>query len=216
MMKKLLSIMLLSVFSVVSTQAQSVAKAKDILNKVSEKYKSFKTIKADFTYTLEIQSEKFKEEQKGTIYTKGKKLFKLEMNNQTVICDGTNLWTYLKDANEVQINKYDPNAMDINPAEIFTMYEKGFLYAYMGDETLDGKTVHLIELTPTDKKQSFYKVKLYVDKTGNTVSQAKIFEKNGNIYTYHINNFQPNVSLAENFFSFEKSKHPKVEVVDLR
>jgi outer membrane lipoprotein-sorting protein len=198
-----------------TTQAQNAAKAKELLNKVSAKYKSYKTVKADFKYILEIQAEKFKEEQKGTLYLKKDK-FRLEMTDQTVICDSKNLWTYMKDVNEVQINNYTPATMDINPAEIFTMYEKGFLYAYTGEETINKKPVHVIELTPTDKKQSFFKVKLFIDKATNSITQSKIFEKNGNIYTFEIMNFTPNPAVEDNFFTFDTSKMPKSSVVDLR
>jgi outer membrane lipoprotein-sorting protein len=216
MIKKILMMVLLMVYGATAgVQAQDVAKAKEILNKVSAKYKGYKTVKADFKYTLEIQAQKFKEEQKGTLYLKGGK-FRLDMGNQTVISDGKTMWTYLKESNEVQINNFDSKALGINPAEIFTMYEKGFLYAYMGDQTVNGKSCYAIELTPTDKKQTYFKIKMYVDKKTNNIVQSKIMEKNGNIYTYDITTFTPNVELAETFFTFDKTKYPKVSVVDLR
>ena len=209
-MKNIILVVLLVVMGVFSVEAQNTAKAKEVLGKVSQKYKSYKAIKADFKFTLEIQAEKYKEEQKGIFYL-DKEKFKLDMAEQTVICDGKKIWTYLKDANEVQVNHYDPKAMDISPTEIFTMYEKGFMYAYTGEE--NGQ--HLLELTPTDKKQSYFKVKLFVDKAKNIINRSMIYEKNGNIYTYDILNFTPNVDLPANFFEFDKSKHPRVTVTDL-
>src|ERR1017187_3203481 len=51
--------------------AQDVNKAKEILAKVSAKYKKFATIKVDLKYILEIQGDKkFKEQQSGTLYLK--------------------------------------------------------------------------------------------------------------------------------------------------
>ncbi|RYD73049.1 MAG: outer membrane lipoprotein carrier protein LolA [Sphingobacteriales bacterium] len=214
-MKNIFLVAFLVVFGGASVQAQNAAKAKEILSKASSKYKSYKAVKADFKYILEIQAEKFKEEQKGTLYLKKQK-FRLEMADQTVICDSKTLWTYMKDVNEVQINNYSPQTMDINPAEIFTMYEKGYLYAYMGEETINKKTVHVVELTPTDKKQSFFKVKLFIDKVTNSIAQSKVFEKNGNIYTFEILNFTPNPPAEDNLFTFDTTKMPKQNVVDLR
>jgi outer membrane lipoprotein carrier protein len=215
-MKKLL-MALLALTITAGTYAQGDAKkAKEILDKVGAKYKGYSTLKAEFKYTLEIQAEKFKEEQKGTLYLKKAK-FRLEMPDQIVICDNKSLWTYLKDANEVQINDYDAKAMDVNPSEIFTMYEKGYLYAYMGEQTINKKVYHLIELTPTDKKQNIFKVKLYVDKTNNTLYKSSLHEKSGNIYTYEIISQQPNLKLDDAvYFMFDKTKYPKVTVVDLR
>lgn len=55
------------------------------------------------------------------------------MDGQEIYCDGKTMWTYLKDANEVQISNYNPKSSDINPSEIFTVYEKGFLSKFIGE-----------------------------------------------------------------------------------
>ena len=196
--------------------AQDVNKAKEILAKVSAKYKKFATIKVDLKYILEIQGDKkFKEQQSGTLYLKKPK-FKLEMSDQVVISDGKTLWTYIKDAKEVQINNFSPKIMDVNPAEIFTMYEKGYLYGYTGEVTEGKKTLQEIELTPTDKKQSFFKVKLYINKANNEIVKFKLYEKNGNIYTYEISNTVADSKMPDTLFGWDDKKYPGVKKVDLR
>jgi outer membrane lipoprotein-sorting protein len=213
-MRRILFAALLLMAGSAQVQAQNVAKAKEILNKVSAKYRSYKTIKADFTYTMDDKADKIKDEQKGTLFLKGKK-FRLDLNGQQVLCDGSTLWTYVKENNEVSINNYTTKVMDIDPTQMFTMYEKGFLYAYMGEETVKGKSYSLIELTPTDKKQSFFKVKLYIDKSNN-IFRSMIYDKSGTIYTYEINNLVTNAAMDDKSFVFDKTKYPKVSVVDLR
>ena len=209
-MKHFFYILFSLTFVIHSVSAQNTAKGKEILSAMSKKYKSYSTIKADFKYILEVQSEKFKEEQKGSFSLKGQK-FRLEMGEQSVMCDGKLIWTYLKDANEVQVNRFDPKAMNISPTEIFTMYEKGFLYAYTGDEG----NYEVIELTPNDKKVNYFKVKIFVDKLKKVIAKAKIYEKNGNIFTYEILNQVPNSPMTDNMFVFDKTKYPKVTVTDL-
>jgi outer membrane lipoprotein-sorting protein len=215
-MKKLLATIFIFTLSFIAITAQDVNKAKEILSKSGARYKKFATIKADFKYTLEIQGDKkFKETQSGTLYLKKTK-FKLAMTDQEVISDGVTMWTYIKDAKEVQINNYSSKVMDVNPAEIFTMWEHGYLYGYTGEVTENKKVLQEIELTPTDKKQSIFKVKLYISKVNSEIVKAKIYEKNGNIYTYEILNMAPNTKMADTFFSWDASKHPGVKVVDLR
>lgn len=213
-MKQLLLGFLTIVFlsgNISETNAQDLNKGKELLAKVSKNYRGMKAMKADFKYTVEMPRDKFKEESKGIIYLKGSK-FRLEMAEQNVICDGTTLWTHLPEDNSVQITHYDPTALGVNPSEIFTMYEKGYISAYMGVEN----GYHLVELTPSDKKKSVFKIKLFIDKAKNLVSKSKTYEKNGNIYTYEIISFNPNPSNAvDNFFSFDKSKYPKIIVTDL-
>jgi outer membrane lipoprotein-sorting protein len=73
-----------------------------------------------------------------------------------------------------------------------------------------------IELTPTDKSKNFFKVLVDVDKKNQTLARMKVFEKNGNRYTYEITNFTPNGAVKDDLFTFDAKKYPNVEVVDLR
>jgi outer membrane lipoprotein-sorting protein len=66
MMKNILLIAILIVFSV-SGIAQNDKKATAILDEVSVKTKSYKTIKIDFTYAMDNAKEKIHDKFKGTI-----------------------------------------------------------------------------------------------------------------------------------------------------
>src|SRR5690554_5070044 len=106
-MKKLIStvtaaFMIMSVFAV-QPPAQSDQKAADILKSVSTKYKSLKSVKATFKITVENPKDKSTDTQNGTICLKGNK-YRLEVAGQDVISDGKTRWTYVKDANEVQVD----------------------------------------------------------------------------------------------------------------
>jgi len=124
--------------------------------------------------------------------------------------------TYMKDANEVNISTYDPSDDDITPTKIYTMYKKGYKYAYMGEKTEAGKIYQLIELVPEDRKNRFFKVNLEINKTDKSIKNWKIFENNGNTYDYIVKTFTPNIPVEESLFTFDKSKYPGVEIVDLR
>lgn len=74
---------------------------------------------------------KVKETQQGTLYVKANaNKYKVAMTNQDLISDGKVQWTYLKNDQEVQISNVDSGDA-INPAKIFTIYEKGFKYAIL-------------------------------------------------------------------------------------
>ena len=73
-----------------------------------------------------------------------------------------------------------------------------------------------VELTPIDKSKTFFKVLVDVDKATQTIRQTKVFEKNGNRYTYSVSSMTTNVPLPDNLFVFDQKKYPKVEVIDLR
>lgn len=190
-------------------------KAALILDAMSKKYKAYKTFQAKFTYTLENKAENIKETQSGTISTSGHN-FRIEFAGQEIYCDNKTIWTYNKEVNEVSVNDYNPKDADINPAEIFTLYQKGFLYRYVDEKNENGRMVQNIELTPKDKKKSYFKIRLTIDKVASQIIRSVIYDKNGNIYTYQVNKQSPNPKLDASFFLFDKKKYPGVQVIDLR
>ena len=213
-------ILLLVVFSTsfaIVLQAQKPAdkSADKLLNLISTRYKNFKTIKADFIYSIESKAENISEKQKGSIYVKGNK-FRLDIADQVIMCDNKTVWTYSKEVNEVQVNNYDPKKAPIRLDDIFTMYDKGFLSKIL-DTKKEGKNdIVLVELTPKDKKKNFFKIKLTIDKTNQTIIKSQVFDKSGTIHTYLVTNQFPNIKLEDKFFVFDVKKYPKCEVIDLR
>ncbi len=217
-MKKLRFILSVLMLNGVALMAQTEEKAKLILAEVSKKYRSYDVIKTEFSFTLDNPQAKIKETQTGTLYTKTKlNKFKVILKAQELISDGKNQWTFLKADKEVQLSEVDNSSDAMNPSRIFTIYEKGFKYLFAGDtRSKNGRMLHNIELTPLDAKKSYFKVKLQVDKMNKQITQAVIFDKNGNRYTYNVKLFTPNVKVPETFFAFDVKKYPGVELVDLR
>ena len=197
------------------SQTESDLEAVNILKQLQAKYKAYKNFKAGFTFTLENLVDSIKEDQKGTLHLMGSK-YKLELSGQQVISDSKTVWTYLPEANEVTISTVEPGEEGLSPEKIFHFYEEGMLCRLQKDEKLNGKTVQVIDMTPTKGDRSYFRVMLWVDKTDRQIMRSRIFEKAGNRYTYEINNFEPNLNLTDSFFAFETAKHPGVEVVDLR
>jgi outer membrane lipoprotein-sorting protein len=225
-MKRLFIYILLSTLTIATAFAQKDADAKVILNKLSKQYRSYDAVKTDFTLTIDNQQANVKETQTGTLISRSKtNKYKVTLYaagkakptvTQDIISDGKNQWTFLKDANEVQLSTADNSEEGFNPSQIFTMYEKGYKYIYTSQQKIAGKIYQVIDLTPEDSKKSFFKVRLLIDKVKNQLYSAQIFDKNGSTYTYALRTFTPNYKVAETAFVFDKKAYPGVEVVDLR
>jgi outer membrane lipoprotein-sorting protein len=216
-MKKILIALLVLGTVGFTANAQTDAKAKEILAAVSKKYRSYDVVKTDFTFTLNNAKAKVKETQQGTLYVKANaNKYKVAMTNQDLISDGKVQWTYLKNDQEVQISNVDNSGDAINPAKIFTIYEKGFKYAYTGESKVGAKVYQMIDLSPIDAKKTVFKVRLSIDKVSKQIANVVIYEKNGNTYTYNVKTFSPNVKVPETTFAFDAKKYPGVEVIDLR
>ncbi len=138
------------------------------------------------------------------------------MAGQEIYCDGKTIWTYDKSSNEVTITKVDPTSDALSPQKLFTnFYDKDFLYKVNGEQKMGTKTLVEIEMTPVDKTRNFHKVYLYVDKKTHLISSGKVLEKNGNRYIYTMDSLNGNAGLTDASFTFDKSKHPGVEEVNL-
>ncbi|MFN5224821.1 MAG: LolA family protein [Bacteroidota bacterium] len=196
-------------------QATKDPKAQAILKEVSAKFKATKSLSASFKVTTLDQKTKKSDSRSGSIVLKGNK-YKLMLAGQEIYCDGKSAWTYLKEANEVQISGADDKTNGISPTNIFTIYEKGFSSKYIGETKVDNVAVHHIELVPDDAKKPYFKIQVYINKTDKIITSAKIFEKNGTHITYSVEKIKLNVDAPDNVFAFDKSKYPGIEVVDLR
>ena len=216
MRKILVTLLLLSGISY-AVHAQTDAKANAILSQVSKKYKSYAAVKADFTFTYDNSQAKVKESSKGTLFIKAAtNKYKVVMTDKEIISNGKTQWTYLKEDKEVQVNAVDNSGDDINPAQIFTMYEKGYKALFTSESKVGAKVYQNIDLSPVDTKKSFFKIKLSIDKVAKQVSSFTVFDKNGSKYTYNVKSFVPNLNIPESTFAFDAKKYPGVDVVDLR
>jgi len=198
--------------------AQQDAKAKVILDKLSQTSRNYKTIEIDFSFTLENKSGSVTETNEGSVALKGKS-YRLHMPamGMEVFSDGNATWSYLTESNEVNITENDADSdASLNPANLFTIYEKGFKYTYIGEESIGGKTSQVVDLFPTDQTKEFTKVRLYVDKIKYQILQAKTFNKDGNVYTLSMKNMKTDQNLTDEYFKFNPAKYPKVEINDMR
>lgn len=190
--------------------AQKDPKAQSILDAMSQKYKALKSYQAAFTYASSGASAK------GDITVKDSK-FRLKLDGQEVFTDGKTMYTYSKEAKEINVQDYESgSASELNPAQIYTIYQKGYTYRYASEQKQGGRGLDVIELKPTKANNTIGSVRLSIDKDTKMIRNWTISDKNGKRTTYTITKFTPNAPAPDALFTFDKSKYPGVEVVDLR
>ena len=195
---------------------KSDPEAKKVLDAVSAKFKTFKSVKATFTLKIENAAGKVQGTKTGTVLMKGLK-YRVSITGQDIFCDGSTIWTYDMAAKEVQVATLDNSSGSITPQKLFTnFYDKDFLFLLNEDVKRNGKTFQVVELTPLDKTKPFFKVVLEVDKATKVIMSTRVFEKNGNRYLYAINNMATSSAIPDDSFVFNTKKYPGVEVIDLR
>jgi len=191
---------------------QSDPEAKTVLDAVSAKFKTYKSVTAKFVLKMENSTGKSLGTKSGTVYMKGTK-YRVSVTGQEIFCDGSNVWTFDKASNEVTISKLDPTNNTITPQKLFTnFYDKDFLYKLNSEV----KGIQEVELTPIDKSKAFHKVIVKVNKATKAISSTQVFEKTGNRFTYTVSSMNTTTAVADTQFIFDQKKYPGVEVVDLR
>jgi Outer membrane lipoprotein-sorting protein len=190
--------------------------AKKMLDAVSAKFKTYKSPEASFTYQVENAQGKVLSTKKGTVIMKGNK-YKVQMDGLEIYSDGRTVSNYDKSTNELTIDNVNSSGSAMTPQKLFTnFYDKDFYYKLNGQKKIGSKIVQEIELTPIDKTRPFHKVYVYIDKASNNIQSARFLEKTGGRYSYTITSLKSNAIVSDKQFDFDKSKHPNVEVVDLR
>lgn len=193
---------------------QSKKSADEILKEVSEKTKSFSSIRINFTYNMDNPNAKVHESESGTLLVKGDQ-YRLDIAGQLVISDGATVWTYISDVNEVQINEVDDDESILTPNRLLTAYSSDYKAKLTGEVTKGGRVQYVLELKPQADK-SFTNVELNIDKELMRIARLAIQDRNGNTFSYIVNKFDTNVPVKDSDFKFNTTDYPGVEVIDMR
>ena len=199
-----------------SAMAQYDDKARVILDAMSDKYSKISAYKASIKSSLINEVDGVNEDMEGEITIKGD-MFRLKIDDQEIFNDGSTVWTYLAEANEVNIDNYDPDEEEITPAKILNIYKEGYKYLHLEESTQAGKLCDVVDLIPENAKDTqFFKIRMFVSQKDRSLVSWTMFEKSGNRYKYLITNFTTGIKVDDSHFRFDASKYPDVEVIDLR
>ena len=201
---------LLLIFLLLPSFLFSQERANEILDKVSQKTASYSTIEAHFINTIINEKAGINESQKGVLYLQGN-LYRLELEDQTIISDGESNWIHLIDEQEVQIIEVDDEEESMSPSKMFTIYQEGYKKQFVSETNSN----YIIDLIPKESG-SFIKIELRINKKEMRIAGFTLFDKNGGSYAYDVKLFKENQIFEIGFFQFNTSAHPNVDLIDLR
>jgi outer membrane lipoprotein-sorting protein len=197
--------------------AQQDPAAKEILDRVAEKNKQYKSIQANFELIIENRREDQTSGSSGIIKIKGEKYY-MESMGTKVFYNGTTLWSYMEDINEVTISEPDQESDDIieNPVKIFDFYNRDFKYHLIGEAKLDEGWMYEIDLFPNNLQQPYSRFKIFIKRDNEELFMLKAVGKDGIDYEAILKDMKYNEELPESMFEFDPSKHKGIEVIDMR
>jgi hypothetical protein len=205
-MKTYIQFILLLFFSL-TIQAQD-KKAKNLLDEVTSKIKSYDNIVIDFKYSLNNFKENINQDSKGNVTMKNN-MYVLNLMGVTKIYDGKKTYTINPEDEEVSISKFnekDDNA--ITPSKMLTFFNNGYKYTWDILQNVKGRKIQYIKLIPISSKDQRKEILLGIDIQTKNIYNLIEIGKNGTKTTLTVNSFKTNQPLSKNQFIFAESKYP--------
>lgn len=206
MSKKYILITALLFFSFLS-QAQD-KRAKNLLDQVTAKVKSYNTIVIDFKYSLNNAKENINQDSKGNVTMKGNQ-YVLNFMGVTKIFDGAKTYTIVPEDEEITISKVnEKDDSAITPSKMLTFFNSGYRYSMDILQDIKGRKIQYIKLIPTNAKDPRKEVLLGIDVQTKHIYNLIETGKKGTKTTLTVNSFKTNQPLSKNQFTFTQSKYP--------
>ncbi len=187
--------------------------AKKVLDKLSEKYEAYQSFEISFDLEV-IYPERPSEKQKAQIVQADQR-FKFISEDQDIIGDGEDVYLFLKDRNEVQINDFDEDDELglMTPKDLLKEYQSGRFEYDFENET---NTEVFIVFKPLERDSEFFKYRIAIDKELEDFTKIDAFSKDGSRLLVTIASSTYNKEYPDEFFSFDSSLYPDIRVEDLR
>ncbi|WP_413997932.1 LolA family protein [Flavobacterium sp. W1B] len=205
-MNKIIQVAFILLFSF-SIQAQD-KKAKELLDQVTSKVKSYDNIVIDFKYSLNNSKENINQDSKGNVTMK-KNQYVLNFMGITKIFDGKKTYTIVPEDEEITISNFnEKDDSAITPSKLLTFFNSGYRYTMDNLQNIRGRKIQYVKLVPTNAKDQRKEILLGIDIQTKHIYNLIEIGKKGTKTTLTVNSFKTNQPLSKNQFTFAESKYP--------
>ena len=193
-----------------SASAQKDALAKQILDQVGAKVKASKGILVNITLSSKNNKGKSMGTKQIALQMKGDK-YLLKEGKMEILCDGVNIYNF-DGANSISKSSVAESDQTLSPQKLLAgNYDKDFNFKLLSQDN----TKATIELYPIDKRKSFQKVTLVINKLQSALASALILDKSNNQTDVKVGSINYAASLNDKIFQFNRAKYPKnAEIFD--
>lgn len=198
---------LLTFFVAFGASAQD-KKAKDLLDQVAAKVRSYDNITIDFKYALTNMKENINQESKGNVVLKGN-MYVLNFMGVTKIFDGKKTYTINPEDEEITISKFDEKDDNaITPNKMLTFFNSGYKYSWDILQNVKGRKIQYVKLVPISSRDQRKEILLGIDSQTKHIYNLIEVGRNGTKTVLTVNSFKTNQPLSKNQFTFAESKYP--------
>ncbi len=202
---------ILLIFSILALLLNAKAQDAETLFKAAvDKLKSYDNIEITFDYNMINTEAGIYETMEGAGFLQGD-AYKLHIMGQDIICNGSTIWTYNADAEEVMISEAD-NSEGGSPLAIINSYYDNITAKFISESG----NIKKIEAKSLFSDDNIEKIIVTIDSSSLEIKDLHVFDKNKNEFVYDITKFVTNQQLPADFFTFKESDYPDAEIIDMR
>ena len=202
-MKKQRHIIAGILFLLLANLANAQNQASEAVNRIVQSFRNHDNMEMDFTYHYVSEPANVSDEMEGKAYLQGE-AYKVLLTDQQTISDGTTIWSYLVNDEEVMVSSATEGS-DNTPLKLINTLDRDYTA-----RALNGSTIEL-----TNPNGEFKKVVLTLGSLG-ALSSMEVHADDGSRMVITFTEIKFDQNLGEGFFTFDQSAHPSVEIIDMR
>ncbi|WP_273567037.1 LolA family protein [Maribacter halichondriae] len=204
-MKKI-SLFILALSTSMPSIAQNSDKAKALLDEVYNKVKSYDNIVVDFKYVLNNTEADINQETRGDVTMEGDKYLG-NFFGATQMYDGNKVYTIVPENEEVTIENKSEDDNTLTPSRMLTFYREGHNYEWDILQTVNGRKIQYVKLTPIDSNTEVKSRLIGIDAETKHIYKLIETGNNGTTTTITVNSFKTNQPLSKTLFTFDENKY---------
>ena len=205
--------------SLLAAQPLSAQDAQRIVGRSSTVYRSLSSLTADFVQVIDnpmIDSA----ESRGTLVQAGPAKLSMrftEPPGEAIVIDGQYVWVYTPSTVPDQVLRLRaPSGGPVYGYNLLAWFldrpAERYEARYLREETVGGRKMDVIELTPAVPDLPFERAVLWLDRQDGLPRRLEITEKSGALRTLQLSNLRLNRRIPDDTFEFEVP--PGARVVD--
>ncbi|XWN35449.1 MAG: outer membrane lipoprotein carrier protein LolA [Roseivirga sp.] len=182
-----------------------------LLDRLSEQH----SIQAVFVYSSRDQQGAPGTTLQGKVTLQGEQ-YRLQLDQQEIVCNGTTVWTYLRDVNEVQITESTPDPTASTPWGVLTHYRQDYTFAHLRMIKIDNSVYDVIDMVAKDEQQPLSQFTVTIERDTGHIHTLEVLDREQTWHRFSVVSFASGETLDETFFTFIPEDYRDIEVIDMR
>ncbi|MEJ2545163.1 MAG: outer membrane lipoprotein carrier protein LolA [Calditrichaceae bacterium] len=190
--------------SLIFMTSLSAADVNKIISKVQDKYDDMKYLTATFKQVETFKLTGSQTETVGKIYIADGDKYRFESEDQVIVTDGKDVWTYNSISKQLLIDEVRENSGALIPRDLLFKYPQKYYATLLSESEENNKKLYLIRLDPKDQVYGYVKsLKIWVEDDEWLIHKIEATDVNGNKSLYEITNQDTRSKINDDMFTFK-------------